>query len=127
MLKHQYGQSKNAVSMASATHIDSVQHTGRYVGFVEKQTTQYVVCRSNNGKRGTMHDKEKEATNGNEIGMVNIFSISFSSKWLIIEAKFKPSSNQNSPIIPYTNETGSDENILSIHILKILFPKVMIE
>ena len=37
--KHQHRQGKNVVTVALATHVNSVHHMRRFVGFVGKQTT----------------------------------------------------------------------------------------
>ena len=86
-----------------------------------------LVCRSNNGRRGTVHDIKQKVTNDNQIDMVDINFISFNSKQSIIVAKLKTSSNQNCTIIPYTIDTGSDGNKLPVYIFNILFPRVMTE
>ena len=71
-----------------------------------------------NGRRGTVHDIEQEATSDNQIDMVNINYIGFNSKQSVIVAKLKISSNQISIIIPYKINTGSDGNIMPICIFK---------
>ena len=55
--------------------------------------------------------------------MVNINSIIFNSKWLVITANLKTSLNQVSIIVPYKVDTGSDENIMPLHLYKRLFPR----
>ena len=47
-----------------------------------------------------MHDIEQEAPINNQIDTVNINFISFNNKQLVIVAKFKISSNENSTIVP---------------------------
>ena len=64
-------------------------------------------------QKGTMHEIQGKATNGNHIDMVTINSIG---------SKLKTSSSQNSTIILYKIDAGSDGNIMSIHIFR-MFPK----
>ena len=71
-----------------------------------------------------MLDIEQETTKDNQTDMVNINSISFNSNQLVIVAKLKTFSSQNSTIIPCKTDTGGDGNIMLIHIFKILFPRV---
>ena len=48
--------------------------------------------------------------------------IIFNSKWLVITANLKTSSNQVSITVPYKVDTGSDGNIMPLHLYKRLFP-----
>ena len=61
------------------------------------------------------------------IDMVNINSITFNSKWSAITANLKMTSNQVSVIISYNIDTGSDGNIMPLHLCKKLFPKATVE
>ena len=74
----------------------------------------------------TVHDLEQEPDQHHEeednIDMVNINSIIFNSKWLVITANLKTSSNQVSILVPYKVDTGSDGNIMPLHLYKRLFP-----
>ena len=87
---------------------------------VEKKTFQIGV-QEHQWTKGTVHDTEQEATNCNQIDMVNINSISFNSKQLVMVVNLKTSSNQNSTVIPYKIDTGSDGNIMPFHITKLYF------
>ena len=55
--------------------------------------------------------------------MANITSITFNSIHSIIIAKLKTSSRQNSAIIAYKVDLGSDSNIMSCHSFKIVFSR----
>ena len=44
-----------------------------------------------------------------------------------ISGKIKSSSSQNSTLIPYKTDMGSDGNIMPIHIFKIFFPRAKTE
>ena len=57
------------------------------------------------------------------IEMVSINSIRSNSEQLVILEKFNMSSSHNSTTISYNIDAGSDENIIPIHIFRILFPK----
>ena len=74
----------------------------------------------------TVHDLAQEPDKHHEeedhIDMVKINSIIFNNKWTVITANLKTSSNQVSIIVPYKVDTGSDGNIMPLHINKRLFP-----
>ena len=78
------------------------------------------VCRS--GRNRIAHGLEEEPDQHHEevdnIDAVNINYLYFNNKHLIMTANVKTSSNQASIIVPYGVETGSDGNIMSIHIQK---------
>ena len=60
----------------------------------------------------TVHDLEQEADKHHEeedhIDMMNINSIIFNDKWLVITINLKTSSNQVSIMMPYKVDTGGD-------------------
>ena len=79
------------------------------------------VCRS--GRIRTIHSLEQEPDQHYEedlIDTVNINSIIF-SKWSVITANIKASSNKVSIIVPYKADTGSDGNIMPIYLYKTFF------
>ena len=61
-----------------------------------------------------------------DIKLVSINSVQFNKNLSILTAKLK-TSGQNSVIVPYKIDTGSDRNIMPEHIFKIVFPEVMKE
>ena len=77
-------------------------------------------------KNITIHDLKQEPDQYHEevnhIDMVNIYSIYFNNKHSVITSNLKISSNQVSTTVPYKVDTGSDGNIMSLHIYKNLFP-----
>ena len=83
------------------------------------------VCRHR--KNRTVHDLEKKQDQQHEIedhiDIVNIHSIIFNRKWVVITAIQKTSSNQVSIIEPYKVDTCSGGNIMPLHLYKILFPR----
>ena len=82
------------------------------------------VCRSRSNR--SFHDLEQEPDQHHEedhIDMVNIDSIIFNSKWTVITANLKTSSNQVSIIVPYKVATDSDGNRIPLHLYKRLFPR----
>ena len=75
------------------------------------------------GRNRTIHDLEQEPDQHHEEGhidAVNINSIIFNIKWLVITANLKSLSNQVSIIVPYKVDPGSDGNIMLLHIYKII-------
>ena len=62
----------------SSTHIDIAKHMGRPAETVEKNHVK-AVCRSNIGRRGTVHEIGQEATVDN-IDMMNINLIIYECK-----------------------------------------------
>ena len=81
------------------------------------------VCRSRRNKaihyleqEPVQHHKEKD-----HIDTVNINSIIFNSKWLVRTGNLKTSSNKVSITVPYKVDTGSDGNIMPLHLHKRLF------
>ena len=79
----------------------------------------------------TSHDLEQEPEQDHEeedhIVTVNINFIIFNSKQLVITANLKISSSKVSIIVPYTIDTGSDGNIMPLHLYKTLFPRAIEE
>ena len=63
----------------------------------------YVVCKSNGGRRGTVHDIELEQNEaaGKQIDTVNINFFCFHGICSVIIAKLKTSFSPNSEIIQY--------------------------
>ena len=82
-------------------------------------------CRSKRGK--AVHHVEDQEQNLNQeevkIDMVNVNSISFNSKCSIITANSKTSSNQARTTVLYKVDTGSEGNLMPLHIYKKLFPR----
>ena len=82
---------------------------------------------SRNERNRTIHDPEQEPDQHHEeedhINIVNINSIIFNSKWSVITANLKTLSKQVSIIAPYKVDTGSDGNIMPLHIYIRLFPR----
>ena len=58
---------------------------------------------------------------------MSINSIYFNKNHLVITAKLKMSVGINNVIVPYKVDTGSDGNIMPLHIYKILFPRITSE
>ena len=81
-------------------------------------------CRSKRGK--VVHNVEQESNLNQEekikIDMVNVNSISFNSECSIITANLK-TSNLARMTIPYKEDTGSDGNIMPLHVYKELCPR----
>ena len=81
------------------------------------------VCSSK--RTTTVHNIEQEPDHCNiekdYINMVNINLIIFNSELLAITANLKTPLSQVSIIIPYRVETGSDGNIMSLHLYKRCF------
>ena len=77
------------------------------------------------GRNRTIHDLEQEPDQyhkeDDHIDMVNINSIIFNNKQLVIPANLKSLLNQVSMIVPYKVDTGSGGNIMPLHIYRILF------
>ena len=75
-----------------------------------------------------MNDVEQEAfqdsAEENSIGMVSINSIYFNKNHFVLTVNLKMSASQNNIMVPYKVDTGSDGNIMPLHIFKKLFPKI---
>ena len=84
------------------------------------------VCRSKRTR--AVNEVEHETAQGSieegSIDSVNINSINFNKNHLVITANLKTSANKSSIIVPYKVDTGSDGNIIPLHIYKKLFPRV---
>ena len=82
------------------------------------------VCRSKRGR--AVHNVEQEQNLNQEkkvkIDMVNINSVSFNSKCSVITVNLK-TSNQARITVSYKVDTGSDTNIMPLHIYKKFFPR----
>ena len=82
------------------------------------------VCRS--GRNRMIHDLEQGQDQHHEkddnIDRVNINCIIFSRKLVVITATLKILSNQLLIIVSYKVDTGSDGNIMPLHMYKRLFP-----
>ena len=78
-----------------------------------------------------MNEVEQEAAQDSEeennIDLVNINSIHFNKNCSVITANLKMSASINSVIVPYEVDTGSNGNIMPLHIYKKLFPKITSE
>ena len=87
------------------------------------------VCRSK-GVRA-MNEVEQEAAQDsadeNCIDSVNISSVHFNKNQSVITARLKMSAGINNVIVPYKVDTGSEGNIMPLHICKKLFPKIISE
>ena len=79
------------MTMVLATHVDGVNHIGRHVGSVGKQTTSKWCAGA-----AIVTKIEQETTCNNQMDIVSITSISSKRKQLVIVEKLKTSSSQNS-------------------------------
>ena len=81
------------------------------------------VCRSRRNTAVHYIEQVPDHCNVEEdhIDTVNINSFIFNSKWSAITANLKMSSSQVNIIIPCKVDTGSDDNILPLHLYKIIF------
>ena len=98
-----YGERCTEFSKIGHFRVVCIIGTARSVNEVEQQTAQ---------------DSAK-----NSIDSVNINSIHSSTNHSVITVKFKMSAGINNVIVPYKIDTGSDGNIMSLHIYKIYFLK----
>ena len=102
------------------------QCTAYWKKCVECDKVNYLreVCRSE--RNGTVHDLEQEPDQPHEeeekIGKENINSIIFNSKWLVITTNLKNIVKQ-SFLLPYDIHTGSDGNIIPLHVYRRLFTR----
>ena len=83
------------------------------------------VCRT--GKNRTVHDLEQEPDQHHEevehIDTMNIHSVYFNKKHLVITANLKVPSNQTSIIVQYKVDICCYENIMPLHMYKNMFPR----
>ena len=82
-------------------------------------------CRSR--RTLAVNDVEQETLQDNtseDIKTVNLNSVQFNKNCSILTANLKMSANQNTIIVPYKIDTGSNGNIMPAHMFKRLFPKV---
>ena len=77
----------------------------------------------NEVEQETAQDSAKE----NNIDLVNINSIHFNKNCSVITAKLKTSAGINNVRESYKVDTGSDGNIMPLHIYKKLFPRITSE
>ena len=72
-----------------------------------------------------MHEVEQETVQDNDreinIESVSINSIQFHKNHSVITAKLKKSAGQSNILVPYKIDTGSDGNIMSLHVYKNYF------
>ena len=80
-------------------------------------TSEKILCLANKTAQGSVEESS--------IVSVNVNSIHFSKNHLVITANLKTLANKNSTIVPYKVHTGSDGNIMSLHIYKKLFPGII--
>ena len=81
------------------------------------------VCKSKDGRKDTVQEVEQSIVADKQGGVMSINSFSFNNLCSVVVAKLKTSHNQNSTIIQHKIEAGSNENILSFPIFKLLFPR----
>ena len=115
-------QSRAAVIVVPAIHPDNAWPMGRSVWTVVRSITSEKSAEADT----TVHNTEQEPDQHNvedHTDMVNINLIIFNSKWLVLTANLKMSSHQVSIIIPYKVDTGSDGNIMPLHLYKKLLPR----
>ena len=82
-----------------------------------------VVCRSRRTR--AMNKVEQEAVQGDtskDIESVSINSIQLNENHSILTANLKTSAGQSNIMVLYKIDTGSDGNIMSLHVYKKLFP-----
>ena len=79
------------------------------------------MCRSNNGREGTIHEVEQDKVTYKQVAIMTINSFSFDCICSVIIAKLKTTYSQNNAIIQYKIDTGSDCN--SLPYFQILFPR----
>ena len=60
----------------------------------------------------------------NSIDLVNINSIHFNKNHSVLTANLKMSAGPNNVMVPYKVDTGSDVNIMPLHIYNKLVPKI---
>ena len=120
-------QSRAAVIVVPAIHPENFQPMGRNVQTAARSITSEV-CRSRNT---TVHNIKQEPAQSNveedHSDMVNINSVIFNSKWLVITKNLNMSSSQVGVIIPYKVDTGSDGIIMPLHLYQKLFPRAIKE
>ena len=85
-----------------------------------------VVCRSRRAR--AVNDVEQEAVQDsdeeNNIASVSINSIHFNKNCSIITVNLKTSAGPNNMMVPYMVDTGSNGNIMPLHIYKKLFARI---
>ena len=84
-----------------------------------------IVCRSRRTR--AMNKVEQEAVQNDareNIELVNINSIQFNKNQYVLTASSKMSTGQSNIMVLYKIDTGSNGNILSLHVYKQLFPSI---
>ena len=76
---------------------------------------------------GVEQEAAQDSAEENSIDYVNINSLHFNKNCFVITAKLKMSAGINNIIAPYKVDTGSDGNIMPLHIYKLLFPRITSE
>ena len=81
--------------VVSSTHVQYPAYGKMYRSYGKQTCLRWcaggTICR-----KGIVHDIEKETANDNQIDMLNINSISFNGKCLVMVAKLTTSASQNS-------------------------------
>ena len=84
------------------------------------------MCKSKRAR--AVNDVEQETakvyTEESSIDSANINSVHLNKNHLVITARLKTSANKNSVIVPYKLDTGSDGNIMPLHMYKTLFHRI---
>ena len=116
-------QTRVADIVVPAIHPEDTQPMERSAQSVTRSTIFMEVCRG--GRCTTIHDPKQETDQHHKvdhIDMVNINSVNFNNKSLVITENIKTSSNQVSIIVPYNVDTSSNGNIMPLQIYKKHFP-----
>ena len=72
-----------------------------------------------------MNEVEQEADQGDagkDIESVSMNSIQFNKNCSVLAAHLKTSAGQNNIMVPHKIDTGSDSNIMPLHVYKNYFP-----
>ena len=74
-----------------------------------------------------MNEVKQEAVQGDtseDIGWMSINSIQFNKNHFVLSANLKLSAGQRTIIVPYKIDTGSNGNIMPLHVYRKLFPNI---
>ena len=120
-----YPQCRVPVFVVPAFHPDNSWPMGRSKQSMARSTSLEVF---RSGRNRDNHNLEQEPDQQLEeeedhIDTVDINSIIFNIKWSVIISNLKTPSNQVSIIVPYKIDTGSNGNIMPLHLYKRLFPR----
>ena len=70
-----------------------------------------------------MKQKTIQGNTGKDMKLLSINSVQFNRNCSVLTAKLNSSAGQNSIMVPYKIETGSDGNMMPEHIFKNFFQK----